>query len=337
VRPPITSTQLEQGSAALPLRTGDRGSAVLDLQSRLAELDLPATDPPGVYAAATTEAVATFQRGRGLAASGVCEPVTWSALVEAGYRLGDRLLYRQAPMLRGDDVAELQRRLSALGFDPGRIDGIFGDDTTEAVQNFQRNAGLPVDGTCGRETVADLRRFQPPVGGADLVSPISERLRVHSGKVTLAGHRVAVGEDGGFMVGALSLSRALRERGATALELHDPDPTRQAATANAAGADCFVSLRIHPDRASCTSAYYRGFHYESVTSRSLAERLQAVLPGILDLDDGGTCGIALPILRETRMPAVELQLGRPTVVVQRVSALARGVVDCLTDWLAASA
>jgi len=39
---------------------------------------------------------------------------------EAGYRIGDRLLYHRAPMLRGDDVATVQRRLSALGFEPGQ-------------------------------------------------------------------------------------------------------------------------------------------------------------------------------------------------------------------------
>ena len=49
-------------------------------------------------------------------------------------------------MLRGDDVAELQQRLCTLGFDTGRVDGIFGDATVRALGEFQRNAGLPVDG-----------------------------------------------------------------------------------------------------------------------------------------------------------------------------------------------
>ena len=307
---------------------------MLDLQARLAELDLLASDPPGTYGTATADAVLAFQRRRGLSASGVCDRHTWSALVEAGYHLGDRLLYRQAPMLRGDDVAELQRRLSALGFDPGRIDGIFGDQTVLAVQDFQRNAGLPVDGTCGWQTLADLVRFQMPEGGDDLVSPISERLKVNSsGKTTLAGRRIGVGEHGGFMSGAVSLSRALRTKGATALELHDPDPSQQAAEANAADVDCFVSLKIAPDRASCTTAFYRGFHYESVTSRCLAEILQATLPRTLQLEDGGTCGIALPILRETRMPAVEVQLGNPSVVVQHLEELSQAVVDSLSRWV----
>ena len=44
------------------------------------------------------------------------------------------------PMLRGDDVAELQRRLNALGFDAGREDGIFGTDTNDALVEFQRSS-----------------------------------------------------------------------------------------------------------------------------------------------------------------------------------------------------
>ena len=36
------------------------------------------------------------------------------------YAMGDRLLYRTEPMLRGDDVRELQRRLGQLGFDAGK-------------------------------------------------------------------------------------------------------------------------------------------------------------------------------------------------------------------------
>ena len=70
-------------------------------------------------------------------------PDTWRALVEAGYRLGDRLLYARVPMMRGDDVAELQRRLDALGFPIGKVDGIFGGDTLAGLLEFQASRRLP--------------------------------------------------------------------------------------------------------------------------------------------------------------------------------------------------
>jgi N-acetylmuramoyl-L-alanine amidase len=62
-----------------------------------------------------------------------------------------------APNLRGDDVAELQAMLARLGFDCGRVDGIFGPGTLRALEDFQRNCGLYDDGICGPDTVKALQ------------------------------------------------------------------------------------------------------------------------------------------------------------------------------------
>jgi N-acetylmuramoyl-L-alanine amidase len=137
----------------LPLRSGSAGDAVRDIQRRLTALGYDVGgDKPGSYDAATERAVYGFQERRGLRPDGICGPQTWTSLVEAGFRLGDRLLYVAAPMLRGDDVGELQRRLNALGFDAGREDAILGDDTAGALTEFQRNVGITADGICGPET-----------------------------------------------------------------------------------------------------------------------------------------------------------------------------------------
>jgi N-acetylmuramoyl-L-alanine amidase len=77
----------------------------------------------GTYDEATRRAVTDFQTAAGLEADGECDANTWSALVESSYSLGTRLLCLRSPMMRGDDVAELQLRLGALGFDAGRVDG----------------------------------------------------------------------------------------------------------------------------------------------------------------------------------------------------------------------
>jgi hypothetical protein len=44
-------------------------------------------------------------------------------------------------------------------------------------------------------------------------------------------------------------------------------------------------------------------------------------------------GIALPILRETEMPAIEIQLGTPTVIVQRTLDLGHSLVEALNHWV----
>ena len=51
----------------------------------------------------------------------------------------------------GDDIWRLatvavQRGLTRLGFDPGRVDGVLGLKTRAAIRAFQTAAGLPVDG-----------------------------------------------------------------------------------------------------------------------------------------------------------------------------------------------
>jgi N-acetylmuramoyl-L-alanine amidase len=130
---------------------------VEDLQQRLARAGFAvAGDECGVFGSATEAALRAFQRSRCLPETGVGTGETWSALVESGFSLGDRLLYLRRPMLRGDDVAELQRRLNALGFDAGREDGILGTQTGIAIRDFQRNVGHAVDGIVGPETWAAL-------------------------------------------------------------------------------------------------------------------------------------------------------------------------------------
>ena len=53
---------------------------------------------------------------------------------------------------RGRAVEQLQQRLNALGFYAGTIDGIFGEETEIAVQDFQAEFGLETDGIVGNAT-----------------------------------------------------------------------------------------------------------------------------------------------------------------------------------------
>jgi peptidoglycan hydrolase-like protein with peptidoglycan-binding domain len=58
-----------------------------------------------------------------------------------------------------DSVRDLQTGLSRLGFDPNGIDGKYGQGTYSAVQEFQRQNGLQVDGEAGPETMAKLQEL----------------------------------------------------------------------------------------------------------------------------------------------------------------------------------
>jgi N-acetylmuramoyl-L-alanine amidase len=253
-------------------------------------------------------------------------------LIEAGYGLGDRPLSRRAPMLRGDDVAELQRRLGALGFDSGRVDGIFGDNTAAGVRDFQRNAGLDVDGVVGPVTVAELLRMQARHRRTELVSTVRAREQLRSAPPTLVGRHVAIGEPGGLAATLTALQRRLVALGAQITTMHHPDDSIQARQANAGEADVLIGLRLDPGAAGCATSYYAGYRTESEGGHRLAELVQALVPASLGIPDEGVRGMSVPLLRETKMPAVIVELGPPAVAADRSRVLAAALADALEAW-----
>lgn len=69
-----------------------------------------------------------------------------------------RELYLADPMMTGNDVATAQQLLKDRGYNPGKIDGIFGKGTKIAVENFQRDQSLDINrwGTIGKKTAEAL-------------------------------------------------------------------------------------------------------------------------------------------------------------------------------------
>jgi N-acetylmuramoyl-L-alanine amidase len=316
------------------LAPGDHGPAVHDLQQRLAALDHAwAPDPPGTFGPATAAALAAFQQAAGLDLDERVSSPTWQALVEAGYRLGERQLYLRSPMTRGDDVADLQRRLGALGFDAGRVDGIFGPDTARALADFQRNSGLVGDGIFGPDTAAALARLGLGRTEAVNVAHVRELERLRASPPGLEGRRAAIGEPGGLGALTSAIAHELRERDVTVAVLEHPDWSAQAREANAFGADVFVGLRLQFTRGHRV-AYFRTTGFESSGGRRLAELLTVELTSSLACDGTGPCGLRLPILRETRMPAVLCEAGTPADVVRATPRLSRAIVDGIQTWAA---
>jgi N-acetylmuramoyl-L-alanine amidase len=306
---------------------------VADLQQRLGGVGLPCPpDAEGLFGAGTASAVEAFQHRRGLRVDGICGHQTWGALVEAGFRLGDRFLYLHAPMFRGDDVADLQQRLSALGFDTGRVDGIFGVNTSSGLADFQRNVNLPVDGILGASTLLELKRVMPRHPEPELVSSVRDRERLRQAPRTLLGRRLAVGEEGGLDVLVTAVRRHLTASGAEVVPLLHPDGSLQAAAANAAQVEAYVGLRLDPDRTRCSVSYYAGYSFESAGGRRLAELLQSLASAALGIPSDGIQGMSLPVLRETRMPAVICEVGPTATVVTRAVVLAQAIAEALTVW-----
>jgi peptidoglycan hydrolase-like protein with peptidoglycan-binding domain len=175
-----------------PIRQGDRGPAVEDVQRRLRSLgyDVGPAGVDGVFLGATFGAVRAFQHARSLAEDGVVGPETWAALVDATFTLGDRLLYLRLPHFHGRDVRMLQGALNALGFACGQPDAIFGPFTERAVREFQRNTGQPADGVVGSETVRAVVNLRHVWGDKDPTAPVALRLQPARAGEALAGAKV---------------------------------------------------------------------------------------------------------------------------------------------------
>lgn len=272
-----------------------------------------------------------FQEQRGLRVDGVCDRETWDALVEAGYRLGDRLLYRRHPMLRGDDIVEVQRQLGALGFHTGRADGVFGPDTHDAVQAFQRNAGLTPDGTVGLQTVSALRRLRSrgPAGDA---AALRETARFQAARSSVREQHIVVAEVGGLGALARETQRALSARGGTVTLLAHPDAGTLAEQANNTGASLCIGLGLAADAGGCRAAYWGAHGSESPTGRRLAtlilEELSSCGAGV----DGSPRAMNTPFLRATRMPAVLVDVGPARFAVERGADAAAAVGRAVDRW-----
>ena len=290
----------------------------------------------GTFCVATEAAVRAFQHSRGLVENGVCDHGTWTVLVEASWKFGDRQLVLTAPNMRGDDVAELQSRLARLGFDCGRVDGIFGPRTSRALFDFQSNCGIRADGVCGPKTVKAITMVSSQSGDGPGVAAVRDRETLRAGLTSVAQCRVVVGQFGGLSGLARSLSTEMRRRGATVMSLDEPDAVAQAIVANHFNAHAYVGFeaKAHP---AATAYFYQVPTYESAGGRSLAELIADQLaqtpvfsgvPGVQPV----ACGRRLPVLRETRMPAVLLHMGPVRAATDAAPYLASAVGQAIELW-----
>lgn len=312
------------------LSLGDSGEDVRQLHRRLGAagfLTAP-VDNWMVYGPATHQAVVDFQTDRGLTVTGVCDDDTWSALLEAWWDLGDRPLMLRSPNLRGDDIAELQRLLSRLGFDCGRIDGIFGPLAARALSDFQFNAGLMADGVCHPDTVAYLRLLSKKTGDGPGIAAVRDSEEARTGQ-PLEGMRVAVGQFGTLDDLEDALCDALRDHGALLIQFPAAEASEHWVTANLFGADVYVGFEVTQEPLR-RIAYYSVPSFESAGGRSLAllaeRHLRDVVPGMR------VEGMRLPILRETKMPAILISFGPASILDGRAQRIAEALFLAISAW-----
>lgn len=286
----------------------------------------------GVFCSHTGEALIRFQHSRGLRPTGACDEECWRALVEAGWTLGDRMLVLTSPNLRGDDVVELQTDLARLGFDCGRVDGIFGVNTARAVAGFQSDFGLTPDGVCGSETVRAIRSVIGQTGSGPGISAIREQLRLTYAPSSLQNVRAVVGHFHGIGLVARAVARLLRQAGAQIVTVDEPDARAQALAANRFEAHLYIGFDGQTGTHSIIH-YYQVPTFESVGGRVLATCLSEELTASTALRVSPPLGMRLPVLRETRMTAVLCSLAPVRAAVDAAPSIAQATLRSVNAWI----
>jgi N-acetylmuramoyl-L-alanine amidase len=319
------------------LRRGDTGPRVSALRNLLAAIGMwvsPGLEPE-TFDVGLEQAVRAFQQRRGLVADGIVGPQTARVLDGARWKLGDRVLVcTRGHLMRGDDVAALQERLVVLGVFAGPVDGFFGPQTEAALSDLQRGLGLEPDGRCGAETLRSMSALARAVGGGDPWA-LRQQAAVAVAGSSLAGKVLVVdaghgGADRGVQAGgvdeadvvldvALRMERRLAATGVVAVLTRDDDLEIDDRTridhANAVGANLVLSLHcdVHPSpQAGGVASFYWGdvrVGTRSAVGAQLAQLVQSEVVARTGLVDLRTHACTIDMVRLTRMPTVEVDLG----------------------------
>ena len=269
--------------------------------------------------------IRSFQQARGLSVTGLVDEVTARALEEAQWKLGDRSLYLQEPPLtHGDDVAALQSRLTEMGFDCGRVDGIYGPRTELAVKDFQKSVGATVDGKCGPATIIALIRLTKIVSGG-APSILRESANQKNRGPALANKTIVLNPDGDdplvYDVAVRTEGRLLALGASVFLtrgEKNNPSESERIAFTNNSNADLMISLHedsYKNENAHGAATYFYGSEahgVHSIVGERFASLVQREICARTDFANCRTHAMTWDLLRLTKAPAVRIDLGYKT-------------------------
>lgn len=286
------------------------------------------------YDEEVTAAVRALQQDRGLKVTGKCDLKTIEVLEEARWKLGDRTISLSSPMMRGDDVATLQNRLLQMGFDVGRVDGIFGLKSESALKEFQKSVGLLSDGICNQNAVMALMRLIRTVAGGGATALREDALRQRRGPALKDKAIVIDPSWGGINPGhsfgeiyesefTFDLAQRLSKR-LVALDVavkitrdkdSSPSELERIEFANLIQPDLVISLHsdnYKNERAEGVASFYYGSELHGIKSligerfANLAQREISARTGLLNCR---THAKGWDLLRLTKSPTVRIDIG----------------------------
>ncbi|MFC6734046.1 peptidoglycan-binding protein [Haladaptatus sp. DYSN1] len=122
---------------------GDQSEGVYSIQYLLEEQGYNLNYHDGIYGSEVENTVESFQSSQGLSVDGIVGPNTWEELYVTVYDANN------------DPYWATYGAQHHLRYDQGysiSVDGYYGPETEGAVEDFQSNAGLTVDGIVGHDT-----------------------------------------------------------------------------------------------------------------------------------------------------------------------------------------
>ena len=305
------------------IKPGDRGDVVTAVTNTLHRLGL-ISSPTDTFTPEVSQAVRAFQQERGLSVTGEIDSGTHAAIEEARWKLGDRSLKVESPLMRGDDVAALQARLIDMGFNPGRVDGFYGPVTEKAVQEFQKSVGVKIDGICGPGTVIALMRLMRTVTGGAPTQLRDQAIREKRGPA-LADKVIVLDPSSRSDIAEITFDLAQKIEGRlialgvsvflTRSASSTPSESERITFANNTEADLVISLSVdsYPnEKAQGLSTYFYGndLHgIHSLVGEKFATIVQRELIARTDLLNTRTHAKTWNLLRLTKAPAVLLEIG----------------------------
>jgi N-acetylmuramoyl-L-alanine amidase len=270
----------------------------------------------------TESEIRSFQQARGLDVTGFVDAVTARALEESHWKLGDRSLYlHNLDLMRGDDIAALQTRLTEMGFDCGRVDGIYGPRTELAVKEFQKSVGATVDGKCGPATIIALIRLTKIVSGG-VPSTLRQNATQQSRGPALANKVIVLNPDSNNQIAydvALRTEGRLLALGASVFLTrgvsNNPSEHERIEFSNKSNADLMISFNLDSysnEKAHGAATYYYGSDthgVHSIVGERFASLVQREICARTDLANCRIHAKTWDLLRLTTAPTVRIDLG----------------------------
>ncbi len=149
---------VRHADGSLGLGLGATGAAAKNVQQHLKAAGFDPQRVDGRVDERTVGALRAFQQRAGLEVTGRVTPKTWAALQKSfilstkpagpAQRLGER----------SAAVKASEKLLKKLGFNPGKVDGLFDRRTQQAVKAFEKKHGLERDGAISTSQLEKLRK-----------------------------------------------------------------------------------------------------------------------------------------------------------------------------------